>query len=159
MQKDYFIRMVEQFTQSILSIMHLRKDGENKEAREQVRTAARYFLRMDIDLLLLFTNDYLLDHFRDFTNQLDTEKCVLGADLLQELALIEEAENKKAAAEHLKTICLYLYTTAIPKEQQFQKPEYLEKVATLTKEFKNKPLSEEVQASVHSYDEFIYLFT
>jgi len=155
MQKDYIMRIVEQFVQAILSIMRCRKNGEYKEAREQVRTAARYLLRMDIDLLLWFTDDYLLDHFRDFTNQLDTEKCILGADLFQELTLIEEAENQTAAADRLKILCLYLYATALPKEQQFQKPEYLKKVATLIKELKNKPLSEKVQASVRSYEEFI----
>src|SRR5690242_15983710 len=81
MQKDYIMRIVEQFVQAILSIMRRRKDGQYKEAREQIRTAARYLLRIDIDLLLLFNNDYVLDHFKDSTNRLDTERCVLGADL------------------------------------------------------------------------------
>jgi len=155
MQKDYIMRIVEQFVQAILSIMRRRKNGEYKEAREQVRTAARYLLRMDVDLLLLFNNEYVLDQFKDFANRLDTEKCVLGADLFQELALIEEAEQQTAIAERLKILCLYLYTTALPKERQFQKPEYLEKVAGLIKELKHQPLSEEVQASVRSYEEFV----
>jgi len=155
MQKDYIMRIVEQFVQAILSIMRRRKNGEYKEAREQVRTAARYLLRMDIDLLLLFNNDYALDHFKDFANRLDTEKCVLGADLFQELALIEEAEHQMAIAERLKSLCLYLYTTALPKEQQFQKPEYFAKVTALIQELKDQPLSEEVQVSVRSYQEFI----
>ena len=155
MQKDYIMRIVEQFVQAILAIMRRRKNGEYKEAREQVRTAARYLLRMDIDLLLLFNNEYVLDQFKDFANRLDTEKCVLGADLFQELALIEEAEHQMAIAERLKVLCLYLYTTALPKEQQFQKPEYLAKVAALIKELKDQPLSEEVQASVRSYEEFV----
>ena len=80
MQKDFIMRIVEQFVQAILAIMRRRKNGEYKEAREQVRTAARFLLRIDIDLLLLFDNDCVLDHFKDFTNRLDTEKCVLGAD-------------------------------------------------------------------------------
>lgn len=155
MQKDYIMRIVEQFVQAILAIMRRRKNGEYKEAREQVRTAARYLLRMDIDLLLLFNNEYVLDQFKDFTNRLETEKCVLGADLFQELALIEEAEHQMAIAERLKVLCLYLYTTALPKEQQFQNPEYLAKVAALIKELKDQPLSEEVQASVRSYEEFV----
>ena len=155
MQKDYIMRIIEQFVQAILAIMRRRKNGEYKEAREQVRTAARYLLRMDIDLLLLFNNEYVLDQFKDFTSRLDTEKCVLGADLFQELALIEEAEHQMNIAERLKVLCLYLYTTALPKEQQFQKPEYLAKVAALIKELKDQPLSEEVQASVRSYEEFV----
>lgn len=34
MQKDYIMRMVEQFVQAILAIMRRRKNGEYKEARE-----------------------------------------------------------------------------------------------------------------------------
>lgn len=155
MQKDYIMRIVEQFVQAILAIMRHRKNGEYKEARKQVQTAARYLLKIDIDLLLLFNNDYILDHFKDFTNRLDTEKCVSGADLFHELALIEEAEHQMAIAQRLKILCLYLYTIALPKELQFQKPENLAKVAALIKQLKDQPLSEEVQASVHSYEEFV----
>lgn len=134
MQKDYIMRIVEQLVQAILAIVRRRKDGEYKEAREQVRTAAHYLLRIDIDLLLLYTDEYILDHFKDFTNCLETEKCVLGADLFYELALIEEAENQVAKALRLKNLCLYLYTIALPKEQQFQKAQYFEKVAALIEE-------------------------
>lgn len=155
MQQDYIMRVIEQFVQAILAIMHRRKAGEYKEAREQVRTAARYLLRTDIDLLLLYTDEYILDHFKDFTNCLETEKCVLGADLFHEFALIEEAENQIANALRLKTLCLYLYTIALPKEQQFQMPEYLAKVTALINELKDQPLSEEIQASVRSYEEFV----
>ena len=60
-----------------------------------------------------------------------------------------------AIAQRLKVLCLYLYTTALPKELQFQKPQYFEKVVTLIKELNDQPLSEKVQASVRSYKEFI----
>ncbi len=155
MQKDYIMRIVEQFVQAILAIMHRRKAGEYKEAREQVRTAARYLLRTNIDLLLLYGNDQIIDHFKDFADRLETEKCVLGADLFHELALIEEAEKRPDEALRLKALCLHLYTTALPKEQQFQKPQYIEKVAALVEELKAQPLSEQIQLSVRAYEEFL----
>ena len=155
MQKDYIMRIVEQFVQAILSIMRRRKAEDYKEARELVRTTGRYLLRMDIDLLLLYDPDQILDHFKDFSNRLEMEKCVLGADLFHELALIEEAEKQPEAALRLKMLCLHLYTTALPKEQQFQKPEYFEKVASLIEELKHQPLSEKIQLSVRFYEEFI----
>ena len=155
MQKDYIMRIVEQFVQAILAIMHRRKAGEYKEAREQVRTAARYLLRTNIDLLLLYGNDQIIDHFKDFADRLETEKCVLGADLFHELALIEEAEKRPDEALRLKALCLHLYTTALPKEQQFQKPQYFEKVAALVEELKAQPLSEQIQLSVRAYEEFL----
>lgn len=155
MQKDYIMRIVEQFVQAILAIMSRRKAGEYKEAREQVRTTARYLLRTDVDLLLLYDNEHILDHFKDFAHRLETEKCVLGADLFHELALIEEAEQQAAVALRLKTLCLYLYTMALPKEQQFQEPQYFEKVTALIEELKTQLLSEKIQLSVRAYEEFL----
>ena len=80
---------------------------------------------------------------------------MLGADLFHELALIEEAENQVANALRLKTLCLYLYTIALPKEQQFQKTQYFEKVAVLIKELKDQPLSEKALKSLYCYEEFV----
>jgi len=154
MQKDYLMRIVEQCVQTVLTIMQHREKGNYKEARELVRTTGRYLLRMDIDLLLLYNPNQILDHFKDFSNRLETERCVLSADLLHELALIEEAEKNTVAALRLKTLCLHLYTAAIPKEQQFQKKQYFEKIDTLIEELKNQPLSETILASLRSYDDF-----
>src|ERR1700722_12766551 len=155
MQNDYIMRIIQQFVQAILAIMRRRKAGEYKEAREQIRTAARYFLRTDINLLLLYNDEGILDHFKDSGNCLEFEKCVLGADLFYELALIEEAEKQPAAALRLKMLCLYLYTIAVPKKQQFQKPHYFEKISALIKELKDQPLSEEAMISLHSYENFL----
>ena len=155
MHQDYIMRIVEQFVQALLAIMRRRKNGEYKEAREQVRIAARYLLRTDLELLVLYGNDQILDHFKDFAGRLETEKCVLGADLFHELALIEEAEKNQEAALRLKALCLHLYTTALPKEQQFQGPEYFEKVNALKEELEGQSLSDEARLSVHFYEEFI----
>ena len=60
-------------------------------------------------------------------------------------ALIEEAEAQMARALRLKLLCLHLYTTAIPKEQQFQEHKYFEKVAALIEELKDQPLSKKLR--------------
>ena len=155
MHQDYIMRIVEQFVQALLAIMRRRKNGEYKEAREQVRIAARYLLRTDLELLFLYGNAQILDHFKDFAGRLETEKCVLGADLFHELALIEEAEKNQDAALRLKALCLHLYTSALPKEHQFQGPEYFEKVNALKEELKEQPFSDEARLSLRSYEEFI----
>jgi hypothetical protein len=153
--QDYIMRIIEQFVQAIVAIVRRRKAGEYKEARELVRTTGRHLLRTDIDLLLLHDPDQILDHFKDFSHHLETEKCVLAADLFHELALIEESQQQPAAALRLKILCLHLYTTALPQEEQFQKPPYFEKIASLIAELKDQPLSEKVQQSVRSYEEFL----
>ena len=155
MEKDYIMRIVEQFVQAILRIMRRRKAEDYKEARQLIRTTARYLLRMDVDLLLLYDPDQILDHFQDFSNCLETEKCVLAADLFHELALVEEAEKQSVAALRLKMLCLHLYTVAIPKQPQFQEPRYFAKVTALIEELRDQPLSEKNQLSLRSYEEFL----
>ena len=155
MHQDYIMRIIEQFVQALLAIMRRRKNGEYKEARKQVRIAARYLLRTDLKLLLLYGNDQILDHFKDLADRFETEKCVLGADLFHELALIEEAEKNQEAALRLKALCLHLYTTALPKEQQFQGPEYFEKVSALLEQLKEQSLSNEARQSLYFYEQFI----
>ena len=157
MQKDYIMRIIEQFVQAILSITGLRQAKEYKEARELVRTAGRSLLRMDINVLLLYHPDQLLDHFKDLSNRLETEKCVLSADLFHELALIEEAELRSEAALRIKTLCLYLYSVGIPQDEQFQTPQYFEKVSKLTEELVAQPLSPNILKCLRSYQEFLLL--
>ena len=154
MQKDYILRILEQFVQALLSIMRRREAKEYKEAREMVRTTGRYLLRMDIDVLLLFPLDQILEHFKDFSHQLETERCVLAADLFYELALIEEAEKQHEAALRLKTLCLYLYTIAMPAEEQFQTASYFEKVSKLAEELAGISLPLKILESLRCYQEF-----
>lgn len=108
MEKDYIMRIVEQFVQALLAIMKKRQAGEYKEAREHIRMTARYLLRMDLDLILLYDNGQILDLFKDSYGHLDKEKCVLGADLFNELALLEEAEKQNERALRLKELCIDL---------------------------------------------------
>lgn len=159
MQQDYIMRIVEQLVQAILAIMRRRKDGEYKEAREQVRIAMRYLLRTDLDLLMLYENERILDHFKDITSRYETEKCVLGADLLYELALIEEAEKQSASALRLKELCLHLYAIGLPKQVQFHKPEHVEKIIALVDELRVQPLSEKTITSAKICEDFVNLFT
>ena len=148
MQQDYIMRVIEQLVQAIVAIMQRRKAGEYKEARQQIYTTTRYLLRIDLDLLLLYEDDYILDHFKDFTRQFETEKCVLGADLLYELALIEEGEKQSEKALRLKELCLHLYAIGLPKEDQFQESQHFEKLSTLIAEVRNQPLSEKQLANL-----------
>ncbi len=155
MQNDYIMRVIEQFVQALMLIAQKRKEGNYKEAIEAVKMASRHYLRTDVDTLFwTHTPDQVVDSFKDFTDHLDTERCVLFADLLYELVLIYEAEQKLDTL-CFKTTALHLYAVGIPKEVAFQSPQYFEKVALLTKELKDQTFSEKVLESLRSYEEFL----
>lgn len=137
MQNDYIMRIIEQFIQAIIAIVQRRKSGNYKEALELIQKASRYYLKTGIDMLLAYSPEQIVDHFKDSETYFDAERCILCADLLYELALINEALQQKEAATGLKATCLHLYQIAIPKEQRFQVPEYLEKISVLTNELEN----------------------
>lgn len=147
MQQDYILRIIEQLVQAIGAIMRRRKAGEYKEARHQVHTAMRLLLRIDLNLLLLYDDDYILDHFKDLTKQFETEKCVLGADLFYELALIEVAEKQPEKALRLKELCLHLYAIGLSKEAKLDESMQL-KISTLISDLSNKPLSAKGRSSL-----------
>lgn len=133
MQNDYIMRMVQQFVLAILAIIQKRKDGNYQEAIESIKTASRLYLKADMDLILLtYTSDQITDYFKDFEDCVDTERCILFADLLWELALIYEVQKQEST--QLKKMCLHLYTSSIPKQSLFQTSEYFEKIDLLKKE-------------------------
>ena len=123
MQHDNLMRKIEQFIQAMIAVVLRRKEGKHKEAVELIQTACRFYLNIELSTLLTFTPEQMADHFRN------TQKCVMCADLLYELALVSEGQNQREAARQLKNSCLYLYRTAIPLE-----PRHEEKLALLTAE-------------------------
>lgn len=134
MQSDYIMRIIEQFVQSIVAIVQRRKAGDYKEAYEQIQKASRYYLRTDIELLLLYSPDQIIDLFKDSTNYLDAPRCILCADLLQELALINEALNLNVEAIRIKSTCLSLYKSAVLENKDCQTSENFEKISILERE-------------------------
>ncbi len=141
MQNDYIMRTVEQFMQALITIIRKRTEGNCKEAIEDIKKASRYYLRTDIDILLLtHTPDQISEQF---TDNMDTEGCVLFADLLYELALTYQFQNLEKESNRIKMICLQLYTIEIPKKLKFQSSQYFQKIDHLTQELKILSLSEE----------------
>jgi len=130
MHRDYVMRLIEQIAQAIATIIALRKAGKHKEAIEQIKTTSRRYIREDLSLLLLQEPEKVVDHFKDATNTLDAERAILFADLLYELALIQEAEGAPEAALHIKQLCLSLYTASISADKKYAAP-YSEKVTLL----------------------------
>jgi len=149
--QDYIMRMIEQFVQAIVSIMRRRKSGEYQEARKEAQVALRYFLKINTDLLFVYDSEQILEFLRDFSGHLETEKCVLTADLLYELALVEEAEKSLQMAIHLKRIALHLYVVGIMDQSRFQIPDYFLKIRQLIEELKRESLSEEAIYSLKQY--------
>ncbi len=151
MQKDYILRIIEQFVQAIVSIIDLRKAGKSEEALEKIMKASQNYLGEDISFFLQFTPDSIVEYFKGNSKHLDAENCIICADLIHELALICDDNKNFQEGHYLKSLCLNLYATAITADSHFQNEEYFEKTNFLLNEIKGKPISEGMKVNIQKY--------
>lgn len=154
MNSDYIIRIIEQFIQAIVAIVTARKAGNYEQAFHQIQIASQRYLKTDITALLNKTPDQLLEHFKVGAKYLDTEQCVICADLIYEIALICESKQNEDTFTHSKMLCLNLYLNAIPKERQFQTRSYIERVRDLIKDLESKTLPKSMEESILAFQNF-----
>jgi hypothetical protein len=156
-QKDYIMRMIEQFVDSLASIIRTRIAGKYEQAFEEIQLASQCYLSTDISSLIHYTPQQLLDFFREDSSKLDTEKGIICADLLQELALISEEKDFLNVSLRLKILSLNLYLSIIPLDKQFQTEEYMGKITNLTDGLDEQLLPREVLLNLNQYYKFIRL--
>lgn len=128
MNSDYIMRIIEQFVKALAAIIRARKAGQHEEAFRQIQITSQDYLKTDILSLLHCSAEECLSRFRT-GNEIDSERCVICADLLYELALIFDAKQLSADALRLKKLSLQLYQSVIPAE-----PHHLKKIELLAEE-------------------------
>lgn len=154
MHSDYFLRMIERFSQILASIKRARKEKNYPEALQQIQTNCQIFLNEDISSFLKYEPKQLVDHFKN--NQiLDSEKAIICADLIYELALICQEQQILDASLLFKEKALNLYCVAIPHEKTCQQFDYITKVSDLMIEMQNKIRSDDIQFNILQFQEFM----
>lgn len=109
MNSDYILRIIEQFIQSLVAIATARKAGNFEQAFHRIQIAGRHYLHSDITAFLNMTPDQLLEHFKFESKYLDTDRCMICADLIYETALICDSKQCEDASVHSKILCLNLF--------------------------------------------------
>lgn len=155
MQRDYIMRMIEQFVLALASIIRSRKAGNYDQALEQIQLVSKKFLNTEMSSLLKYTPSQLLDYFKEGSSHLDTERGIVCADLLYELVLICKEQQSLDVSLRLKIMCLNLYISIIPTDKQFQIQEYIEKADRLIQEIDEQILPKDVQTNVDQYQKFL----
>ena len=158
MNEDYIMRMIEQFFRALSQIVRQRIAGDHEKAFDQIQIASRFYLETEFTELLKYTPEELLAHFTKKTDGFDTDKGIICGELLHEMALISKAKQSDDVALRLTMFSLFLYTTAIPKDKQLQKPRYFEKVSSLIQEIQGYKLPLVIQSNLQSYQEFMKRF-
>lgn len=155
MNRDYIMRIIEQFVQALLAIVKARKARNCEEAFHQIQDASNRYLYSDISIFLKMSPEQLWEHFKDGGKYSDTEQCIICAELIYETALIFESKQCVDLSFHSKILSLYLYLNIIPMEKQFQTQYYLDKVHDLIVDLENQVIPETVVKSLFIYQNFL----
>lgn len=155
MNRDYIMRIIEQFVQALLAIIRARKAKNYEEAFHQIQNASQRFLHKDIVTFLKMSPEELLEHFKKGCKYIDVEQCIICAELLYETALIFESKQRVDLSLSSKILSLHLYLNAIPLEKEFQTQSYIDKINYLRIALESEVLPETVMKSLLSYQNFL----
>ncbi|WP_420422442.1 hypothetical protein [Simkania sp.] len=128
-QRDYVMRIIQQFVQALLTVTNLRRDKKYNDAEVKLATASRFYLKLEPELLLMGGAQWLLDHFTGVNGFLEAERCLMAADLLYEQSCILRA--KGAPDLQMEKRCLLLYEASLPQCKELQTEERLKKISDL----------------------------
>ncbi len=151
MHNDFIMRIIDQFIQALLAIMSARKAGKHDEAFAAIQTASKRYLDTDIESLLTLSPKQLLEQFQDEQGRIYSERCLICADLIHEVALINDARQSEKASIPLKILCLHLYINALIADEHWRTPDRIEKIDALRKTLVSHNLPQEVQESLQLY--------
>ena len=80
-EKDYLMRMIQQFVRFIARVLFKIRNAQFEDARIDLSTAAQKYIGINFDLLLSMSNQAFLDMF-SHDGQLDIQRCYIAACLL-----------------------------------------------------------------------------
>lgn len=115
MHQDYIMRLIERFMQALASIIAARRSGKHEEALSEIYRVSAKYLEADITTLMIKSPSELLNFFRSGDN-LETDRCLICAYLLNEIAQISDASQPLAASHKLKVLSLHLFNNALSAE-------------------------------------------
>lgn len=100
-EKDFFMRMIKEFTSAIGKIKGLKAENKIEESQEALSETIEYFMGLNKEVIEVLPYDILI-HKLSGGRQINTEKYFMLAELLTLQADIYEANGKKTKARNLE---------------------------------------------------------
>ena len=98
--KDYFMRMVKEFTTAIGRIMGLKAENKIEESQEVLSETFEDFTNLNKEVIEALPYEILI-HKVSGSRQINTEKCLMLGELLTQQADIYETKGEKSRARNL----------------------------------------------------------
>ena len=120
-EKDYIMRMIQQFARFLAAVLFKIKSGSVEQAQLDIQSASQQYLGLRFDFLLGIPNQELVNIF-SIGGQLDGERCYIAAQLFILEAKAREAEHPEGSygcylrALDLLLICVRQLDEALKNE-------------------------------------------
>ena len=126
LQRDYVLRMIEQFARAVGKVIRLRQGGNIESARVELAELAQGFLGVDAKLLLSLSEAQIISLFTA-GGQLDSGRAMVTHDILLEMAAIETShgDGDEVLGRTYRLRALSLLLEVISKDPLFRTPEFL----------------------------------
>lgn len=151
-QRDYIMRLIEQFGQALQRILGVKEAKQFDAALHEISQAGKTLLGLDMTLLRALDDRQIVD-FLTTSDGLDSGRCLVTAELfLQEgeiTALLGEAEE--SIRNYSKSLSLFL--SALDENKQLHNETYFSKVEDLRKRLSAFPLPGHVTFKLYRYFE------
>jgi len=157
-QKDYLMRMIEQFAMILMKIVLYKQMKQFDQARQEMNTAYKLMLNSEPDQIKNKPADKIAGMLKS-DDKAAAEKLMIAAELLREEAEICESEEGFGDdIFHLLCKSFYLYIDALEYENSYKTSEYLEKIDTIVKKITKYELSSQTKTKLYQYYELIERF-
>lgn len=128
--EDYFLRMINQLSYVLASVLKLMKLKRHDEALEEIQASSRQLLGMDLRLLTTLSDAEFI-RLLSLGERFDVEKCVVISELLRVIGEIREEQRKEHDAYVVRCRALGLFLE-LPQWEAVALPrEYFDKVDEL----------------------------
>lgn len=124
LQRDYVLRLIEQFARALAKVVGLRKGGELEAARAELAELAQAFLGVEATLFLSLSEEQVLSLFT-VDGVPDSARLMVARDLLMEQAAIEVQLGRMERGRVYLERALNLSLEVLTLDPRLRTPDYI----------------------------------
>ena len=157
-QKDYIMRIIEQFAKSLAKIAGYRVQQQHAEALENISEAFSLFVGLDSDMVAAMSDTELISLLKH-DGVLDVRKCIFLAELLKEQGDVydNQTESDDACDSRLKALSMYLAAWESDREIDFE--QRLDKIEILQKRLRDYDLPSQTKHILFRFYDWAGLYS
>ncbi len=151
-QRDYILRQIEQMTQALIEVLHLRREKKFDAATVLISKTARGLLSFDLDIVDSLPTEDLI-RFLQHDDVFDTGKSYIMARLMLEKADIARDKGLSRLGRNIREKALLLLIEPVLRDSRFGNTDDHLRISQILKELNETDLPVLLRARLMDYFE------